>query len=132
MGFKFSDKSISGDELCALYASVKDRRAGDEAMLLGAWENSNVRVAAWDGDRLTGLARGLTDDHTTLYVCDLLVHPEFQGQGLAGELMRRLMEPFEDIYQVALMTDPETIPFYEKLGFFHWPNACMKMKKPKP
>ncbi len=127
MGFKFSDKPISPTELCALYASVNDRRASDETMLSGAWENSTVRVAAFDGDRLAGLARGLSDGHTTLFVCDLLVHPVYQGQGLAAELMRRLCKPHEGIYQTILITDPETIPFYTKLGFMHWESACLKM-----
>ncbi|MBC8367574.1 GNAT family N-acetyltransferase [bacterium] len=128
MKIEFSPKPISGKELCALYASVNDRRASDEVMLSGAWENSNVRVAAWDGDRLAGLARGLSDGHTTLYVCDLLVHPVYQGQGLAAELMRQLCKPHEDIYQTVLITDPETIPFYKKLGFMHWESACLKMR----
>jgi GNAT superfamily N-acetyltransferase len=125
--FSFSDAPLSANELCELYGSVKDQRARNEGMLLGAWENSHPRTAARVEGRLAGLARGITDKQTTLYICDLLVHPDFQGQGLAAELIRRLCEPFEDIYQTVLMTDPETIPFYEKLGFFHWPSGCMKM-----
>lgn len=128
MNFQFKVDALPADKLCALYASVNDRRGSDETMLSGAWENSNVRVAAFDGDRLAGLARGLSDGHTTLFVCDLLVHPVYQGQGLAAELMQRLCKPHEDIYQTILITDPETIPFYTKLGFMHWESACLKMK----
>ncbi len=127
MEIDFFDGDISAAELCELYASVRDQRAVDAAMLSGAWKNSNPRVAARVDGRLAGLARAITDGHTTLYVCDLLVHPDFQGRGLAGQLMDRLCEPLGTIYQTVLLTDPETIPFYEKQGFVHWTSACMRM-----
>ncbi len=127
MKIEFVDTGLVSDELVELYASVKDQRAVDARMLLGAWENSSPRVAARVEGRLAGLARGITDGHTTLFVCDLLVHPDFQGRGLAAELIGRLCEAVGSIYQTVLITDPETVPFYEKQGFFHWPSACMRM-----
>ncbi len=125
-----ADDSAGIEELVSLYASVNDHRHRYSDMLKGAWQYSDLSVTARKSGELVGLARGITDRHTTLFVCDCLVRPEFQRRGIGGELMRRLIAPYRGIYQVVLLTDPETLSFYRKLGYMHWESACLKMHAP--
>ena len=54
-----------------------------------------------------------------IVVMSVVVHPDYQGKGFAGSLMRRFIEDMramgkEDIY---LICQTELISFYEKYGF---------------
>ncbi len=51
--------------------------------LYNALMNSHTLVTAWDGDRLVGLENAITDGYLSVYYPHLLVHPEYQGKGLA-------------------------------------------------
>jgi GNAT superfamily N-acetyltransferase len=125
------DTGVEIDELIELYASVDDRRQFYPEMIKGAWTGADLAVTARRDGKLIGMARGITDRSTTLYICDVLVEPGEQKQGIGGELMRRLVAPYRDIYQTVLLTDPETIPFYEKLGYLRWESACLRMHPPE-
>jgi GNAT superfamily N-acetyltransferase len=122
-----SDARVESDEMVALYRSVGDHRHKYREVIKGAWSHSSLNVIARIDGVLVGMARGLTDRNTTFFVCDLMVHPDHQGEGIGTELLDRLTAPYRDIYQTILLTDPETIPFYKKLGFIHWESACLKM-----
>ena len=50
------------------------------------------------------------------YVPLLEVLPEYRGQGIGTELMRRLLARLEHLYMVDLSCDAELEPFYEPLG----------------
>jgi GNAT superfamily N-acetyltransferase len=119
------------EELRALYRSVSDRRAEFPDLIKGAWSGAEAVVTAREDGELIGLARAISDGATTLFVCDLMVEPARQKRGIGAELMRRLVAPYEGIYQTVLLTDPETIPFYEKLGYLRWTSACLKMNPPE-
>ncbi len=125
------DSGVEIDELVALYASVGDRRQHFPQMLKGAWSGADLSITVRRDGKLIGMARGITDRSTTLFVCDILVDPSEQRGGIGSELMRRLIEPYRDIYQIALLTDPETIPFYQKLGYLHWESACLRVHPPE-
>lgn len=125
----YSADTVDAGELAGLYASVDDQRHRFPEALHGAWLESDLTVTARDGDRLVGLARAITDRHTTLYVCDVLVHPDWQRRGIGTELMRRVVAPHERIYQIALITDPEILPFYARLGYMQWESACLRMHR---
>jgi len=124
------DGSAELDELVSLYESVGDQRFRYPEIIAGAWRHSTNSVTVRRNGELVGLARGLSDFHTTFFICDLLVRPEQQGRGLGSKLMRKLMASQGRIYQTVLLTDPGTIPFYSKLGFMHWESACLKMHRP--
>ncbi|MEW6524249.1 MAG: GNAT family N-acetyltransferase [Bacillota bacterium] len=117
-------------ELLDLYQSVGDRRVRLGDVLVQAVRDSDAVVTARDGERLVGLARGISDGGlTTLFVCDLLVAPPYQGQGTGTALVRRLMDLYPGALQVVLLTDPPTVPFYQRLGFRRWPAAMVMMRE---
>jgi len=125
------DGMVEIDEIAALYRAVGDHRHHFPEMLKTGWMNSELTVTVRMGGELIGLARAITDRGTTLFVCDVLVKPEQQRQGIGSELMRRLVAPYQDIYQIVLLTDPETLPFYRKLGYMHWESAALQMHRTK-
>lgn len=79
--------------------------------------NSCAVVSAWDGERLVGFARGLGDGVRYRHVVDVLVHPDYRGQGIGAEVLRRLVDcPAMRVRGVVLGT-PDQREFYESVGF---------------
>lgn len=95
------------------YAYTKDR-----IRLKNAIDNSLKVITAWDNDKLVGLIRIVGDNHTIIYIQDILVLEEYQGQGIGSNLLNLTLEKYKSIRQIVLMTDntKETISFYKKNG----------------
>jgi predicted N-acetyltransferase YhbS len=47
----------------------------------------------------------------------LLVLPEYQGQGIGGQLMQMLIARYQGFHQQMLAADGRAIEFYRKCGF---------------
>jgi GNAT superfamily N-acetyltransferase len=72
-------------------------------------------VFAWDGGRLVGNARILSDGVCNAYVVDVWTATPYRRRGIGSELVRRLLEMVPGQH-VALLTD-DMQPFYRQLGF---------------
>jgi ribosomal protein S18 acetylase RimI-like enzyme len=110
------------DQLLTLYNSVGwAAYTNDQGRpkLQDAIHNSTYVVSAWDGDKLVGLARGLSDDVSIFYLQDILVHPDFQKQGIGKQLLNNCLERFQHVRMKVLLTDDreEQLRFYESLGY---------------
>lgn len=69
-------------------------------------------------DRVVGVLFGLTDYAYWLYVTDLGVDREYEGQGIGTRLMKTALDTAggERDIAVYLVANEKAIPFYEKLG----------------
>jgi GNAT superfamily N-acetyltransferase/uncharacterized glyoxalase superfamily protein PhnB len=78
-------------------------------------------VVALRNDEVIGCALLLGDNASFLYVKDVMVHPNYQGQGVGSRLMENLMAWVEshvpDRVLVGLYTGSSLTGFYEKFGF---------------
>ena len=64
--------------------------------LYKALMHSSTVLTVWDGDRLIGLIRVLDDSEMLAQIHYVLVHPDYQGQGIAGELLERIKEKYKN------------------------------------
>jgi GNAT superfamily N-acetyltransferase len=74
-----------------------------------------TNIGAWDGDRLVGSVRLLTDGHFFATITEILVDPEYQRRGIG----RRLMELALDHAprgKMAFGAQPEAVAFFERIG----------------
>jgi len=119
--------TIAPEEYNALRLSV-----GWEAIETGlaakGLQNTAFIVCARDGEKAVGTARVITDYGYVVYIADVIVRPEYQGQGLGKEIMARIMDyirqntaPGQRKF-VNLMAKKGTEPFYEKLGLLKRPT----------
>ncbi len=80
--------------------------------------NSSTVISAWDGERLVGLVRVLDDSELVAYMHYVLVHPDYQGQGIAGHMIEMMKEKYKDYLYVEVMPEErKNASFYEKHGF---------------
>ena len=90
--------------------------------LWSAFENSALVVTLWDGQRLVGLARVLTDGAQTSYLCDLAVEPDVQGGGVGKRLLDETLARCSGT-ELVLRDSNLSSGFYAKMGFTPVENA---------
>ena len=82
-------------------------------------KNVSISLIARDeSKKIVGVLFGLTDFCYWLYVTDLGVDRNYEGQGIGSTLMRKAHEIAggEKDIAVYLIANENAIPFYEKLG----------------
>lgn len=81
-----------------------------------AWANSQVAfVAEWD-DKIAGCLRGLTDGSITLYICELLIHQEYRGQGIGKALLDHAHQLYPKT-RMELLASRTSHTYYESQSF---------------
>lgn len=115
---KIVDEPPPREAVLALYESVRwTGYTREPDRLVRAIENSTYVTCAWDGDRLVGLARAISDDATVWFLQDLLVPPDRQRSGLGRTLLDRCAARFEHVSRGVLLTEDDVAPFYERQGW---------------
>lgn len=92
-------------------------------------DNSNLVVTAWDGDRLVGIARALSDYSYCCYLSDLAVDKEYQKQGIGHELVNEVQKLAGEESNLLLISAPEAMEYYPKIGFDKCGNAFIIHRK---
>jgi GNAT superfamily N-acetyltransferase len=104
---------------------VDVRRLYDGANWWPGWEPESIgralaattAVGAWDGDRLIGFTRALSDGVHRAYVEDVVIDPDYRGQGIGEKMVASLLEAIGDVHIVTLFCLPEREAFYGRNGF---------------
>jgi ribosomal protein S18 acetylase RimI-like enzyme len=88
--------------------------ADKEAMQL-MFLHGNVYVGAYDGTKLVGLARVMTDFVFTSYLSDLAIDENYQHQGIGKQLIKEVKN-FIPRAKVILLAAPAAEGYYPKIG----------------
>jgi rRNA processing protein Gar1 len=76
-------------------------------MLAEALENSHFVASAWQGDRLVGLVRVVSDDVTIAFIQDLVVDPALEEVGIVDGLLAAVGERYAHVRQKAMIAEPD-------------------------
>ena len=90
-----------------------------EAML----KNANLTVTAWDGAKLVGISRSLTDFSYVAYLADLAVDEQYQRSGIGKQLIEETKALLGPECMIVLLAAPKANDYYEHIGFKHNPRA---------
>lgn len=80
------------------------------------FRHSQVTVFVFDGDRLIGFGRALTDGGRQAAIYDIAVEPAWQGRGVGDMIMRNILSRIEGC-NVLLYANPGRESFYQRFGF---------------
>lgn len=98
-----------------------------------ALENSFLAISIFyienDNKRLIGFARVTSDGSFNATIWDVVIHPDFQGNGLGKLLMNQTIKELRnyDISTITLFADPEVLKFYKQIGFVMDPDGVKGM-----
>ena len=123
-------KEFTEQELQRLFLSVKWESGNYPDKLVRAMLNSTHVISAWDGNKLVGLIRALSDGETVAFLHYLLEDTAYQGHHIGDEFMKRVLRYFENLLYVKIMpSDPKTLPFYARYGFRQYDNYSAMVLK---
>lgn len=116
---KFTEEKIfTQKEVQDLFLSVGWVSGEYPQRLYKALMNSSTVLTVWDGEKLAGLTRVIDDSELLAQVHYVLVHPDYQGQGIAGDMIEHIKKKYENyLYIEGMPEDKNNVPFYEKHGF---------------
>lgn len=92
-----------------------------------ALKNSLYTLVAMDGDTPVGMARVVGDGGYVFFICDVIVRPSYQSQGLGRKIIENVLNWLKsqvnegETIMVNLMSAMNKEAFYEKLGFHKRP-----------
>lgn len=117
--FKYTEEKIfSQAQVQQLFLSVNWVSGNYPERLYKALMNSSTVLTVWDGEKMVGLIRVLDDTEMLAQIHYVLVHPDYQGQGIAGKMLEYIKKKYKDYLYIEVMPeDKNNVPFYVKNGF---------------
>lgn len=118
MAVTFADRQdVDPAQLTRLYQQAPWAKGRTESEAKQMLANTDLVISAWDGDRLVGFGRVLTDFVYRASIWDVIVDKKYQGQGLGTAIIQRILNHprLKKVELIWLCT--RTPGFYEKLGF---------------
>jgi ribosomal protein S18 acetylase RimI-like enzyme len=125
-----SDTTIpNAKDAIALYVSLGcgAEHEYDPVIWQGVLKNSKL-ITAWEGKKLVGLTRYLTDGHHDTCIIECCVAPDYQGNGIGRAMMDRLIALYghTSLYVNALNGKKD---FFEKLDLLERPAMTAMSRK---
>lgn len=90
---------------------------------------SDLVVSAWENGRLIGVSRSITDGAWSCYLADLAVLSDYQRAGVGRKLVEITREAAGDESMVLLLSVPEAMEYYPKIGMEKLDNAFILWRK---
>jgi GNAT superfamily N-acetyltransferase len=119
---KYSDNGFDAEAFVTLAIRVWPREY-DRASAARALART-TNIGAWDGERLIGAVRVLTDGYFFATIPEVLVDPDYQRRGVGRELMLRALAaaPRGTLFFGA---QPQSVGFFQKLGCEPGPSGMV-------
>jgi GNAT superfamily N-acetyltransferase len=132
MNIEFNSNPPARDQFWELFQTTgwneKYRLSPDDLMraLCASW----YMLSAYDGERLVGFGRLVSDGVLHAVVDELMVLPEYRGQGIGGDILRRLVEICQEagVRDIQLFCAKGKREYYEKRGFRARPDDAPGMQ----
>jgi len=102
----------------------------DRECIEGMIRNANLLVTAWDGAKLVGVARSVTDFHYACYLSDLAVDQSYQRAGIGKMLIANTKTALGPRCTITLIIAPDAAGYYPKVGFLQNIN-CWELNPDK-
>jgi GNAT superfamily N-acetyltransferase len=125
---------IDWDYLVSLYEKINWRqRVADE--LEKAFKQSTTTIFIFKAEQVIAFGRVIGDGRYYAILADIVVDPDFQGQGLGKYLVNKLNSLLVDYHFVNLSAAPGADRFYKSLGWkkqttaFIWPQGPKQLRQ---
>jgi predicted N-acetyltransferase YhbS len=100
------------------------RPVDDELRMRHMLQNANLVITAWEGPKIVGIARALSDFAYCTYLSDLAVRESHQKGGIGKELIRRVQAEAPQATLI-LLSAPQAVDYYPHIGFEQHHSAWM-------
>jgi GNAT superfamily N-acetyltransferase len=123
----YSSENLDWEELSRLFLAAPLGNK-DPSDLQVAFSNSMFKCFVYDSGRLIAVGRALADGRDCSYICDVAVHPSYQGLGIGKQIVSKLVDLSKDHKKIILYAAAGKESFYLKLGFRRMTTAMAIFK----
>lgn len=128
MEIEYRTGPIRAEDYDALRTAV-GWSAYEKAEIEEGLKNTLFTVVGYSEGKAIAMGRVIGDGKLAFYIQDVIVLPDFQGQGIGTAIMKRIMEYIDsrsvNNSSIGLMAATGKDGFYEGLGFIRRPNDKM-------
>ncbi|WP_445486927.1 GNAT family N-acetyltransferase [Niallia sp. 03133] len=123
MSYTVIDKLPIYDQFAELHQSsglLKNKKGNyTQEQLYTAAKNSWYCLSIYDGEALIAFGRMISDGVYQALICDVMVDPAYQGNGLGKQIIEGLLHKCQQsgIQSIQLFSAKGKQQFYKKLGF---------------
>jgi GNAT superfamily N-acetyltransferase len=132
MPIEFHSEIPDSDQFWRLFESTgwNEKYQLTPGELMFALHSSWYTLGAYEGEQLIGFGRLVSDGVLHAMVYELIVLPNYQWHGIAGEILRRLIKRCQEagIRDIQLFCAQGKRSFYEKRGFVTRPSDAPGMQ----
>ena len=119
------EKKFTKEQIQQLFLAVNWVSGKYPERLYKALMNSSTVLTVWDDEKLVGLTRVLDDTEMLAQIHYVLVHPDYQGKGIAGSMIEHIKEKYRNfLYIEGMPEDKANVLFYVKHGFSVMENGA--------
>ena len=119
------EKKFTKEQVQQLFLAVNWVSGKYPERLYKALMNSSTVLTVWDDEKLVGLTRVLDDTEMLAQIHYVLVHPDYQGKGIAGSMIKHIKEKYRNfLYIEGMPEDKANVLFYVKHGFSVMENGA--------
>ena len=113
-----ADPATDFPGILGVYAGNKWSHARDPDRLRTAVERADLALVAVQDDAVVGFVRTMSDGAFAVYIADILVLPDNQGQGIGRSLLAGVLDhyPLETFHHQVLIAERDADGFYRRMG----------------
>lgn len=113
-----ADPATDFPGILGVYAGNKWSHARAPERLRIAVERADLALVAVQDDQVVGFVRTMSDGAFAVYIADILVLPEHQGQGIGRNLLAAVLDhyPLETFHHQVLIAERDAEGFYRRMG----------------
>ena len=121
---------VTAEEVMEVFVRSGIRRPVDQKERIRKMlAHANLVITAWDGSRLVGIARALTDFSYCCCLSDLAVDRDYQKRGIGRTLIEKVKEAIGEEAALILLSAPNAMDYYPKVGFEKIDNGFIIRRK---
>lgn len=121
---------VTPEEVAGIFRAAGLRRPVEDMPRIAEMvEKANFNIGAYQGRRLVGFGRALTDFCYICYLSCLAVHPDCQRRGIGKGIIDLYRQELGEQVTILLLSAPEAMDYYGKIGFQKVGNAWYLPRK---
>jgi GNAT superfamily N-acetyltransferase len=118
------DFPVTAEMVAAVFRSSGIRRPVDDLVRVQKMlDHADLTITVWDGERLVGIGRALTDFSCCCYLSDMAVDRDYQHQGIGRAMISSIRDHLGSEVMLLLLSAPEAMEYYPHIGFEKADNA---------
>jgi predicted N-acetyltransferase YhbS len=119
-----NDKRQKAADIAEVFRKSGIRRPVDDLERIQRMiDNCDILITAWEGNKMVGVARAVSDFSYCCYLSDLAVDKEYQAQGIGRQLINEVQAVIGGECSLVLLSAPGAVEYYPKVGFARADNA---------